>query len=192
MKKYLERPPHPNAPTRSAAVLRPVATVFFLVLAAAIAAPAPESLVGTWTGKGEGMFKAKYEVKLALADDKTCVLEYSDREPPHSLNPELSSDKITVTGTWKLENHEAEDHIVIEGRISRWIQTILPTGERPQTTEIKPGPIDNGLYFTIQPDGTLKRALVTFKGEGLLPGLPLRKQAIGVNLTKQTGTPPCD
>jgi len=93
--------------------------------------------------------------------------------------------KIVVTGPWKVQTGEAEDHIVIDAKISEWKQMFSPGGQEPVTKKIKPKPIDDEFYFAIQPDGTLKRALITFTGEGLIPSMPIKAQAIAVNLTKQ-------
>lgn len=164
--------------------------MFLLTLAYTIAAPSPDSLVGTWTGDGTGLFKNKYDIKLTLAADKTCVLEYSDREPPHTLNPYLKSNKIVVTGPWRVEENEAEDRIVIDATISDWIETVSPAGEKPSTSKIEPLPLGDGLFFAIQPDGTLKNALITFAGKSLLPGIPIKIQAIAVNLIKQDAQQP--
>lgn len=183
MKKPQERPCHVNPPTHRATVLPRAATVFFLALAAAVGAPSPESFVGTWAGKGEGMFKAKYQIKLTLAPDKTCVLEYTDREPPHSLNPYLKVNKIVVTGSWRVEHNAAEDRVSIDGTISEWSMTISPPGEKPSSSKVEPSPFADGLFFVISNDGTLQNPLITFKGKWM--GMPVRVQPIAATLTNQ-------
>ena len=166
-----------------------------LVLAAcnpkpAVAASPAEDVVGVWTGTGKLAFKGEYRIKLTLKNDKTCVLEYSDREPPHTLNPDLKSNKIVAAGPWRVEENEAENRIVIDAAISEWIETVSPAGERPSTSKIEPLPLGDGLSFAIQPDGTLKQALISFAGKSLLPGIPTKIQAIAVNLTKQDAQQP--
>lgn len=150
-----------------------------------IAAPPAENFVGIWTGSGKLMFKGDYQVKLTLNADETCLLEYSDREPAHTLNPYPKTQKIIVTGPWRIKSEQAEDHIQIEAKISEWTETTSGEGGNPSTSKIKSKPLVDGIYFAIQPDGTLKRAMLRFTGEGLLPGIPVEVQAVGANLTKQ-------
>jgi len=159
--------------------------ILFLAHATALAVPSADSLFGTWKGTGKTTFQGEYQITLILKNDKTCVLEYSDREPPHTLNPYLKVERIVVTGPWTVEESQAETRILVDAKISKWTETISPPGERPSTSKITPKPFSDEFYFAIQPDGTLKRALLAFTGEGLLPGIPMKTQAVGVNLTKQ-------
>jgi len=65
-----------------------IASVFLFAHNAVSAAPSADDFVGNWTGIGSLMFGGNYEVKMTLKADKACVLEYSDSEPPNTLNPE--------------------------------------------------------------------------------------------------------
>lgn len=163
--------------------LQVASAVFLSTVNPASAAPAAETFVGTWTGSGKLMFKGDYQVKLTLNADKTCLMEYSNNEPTHDFNPYPKTQNITVTGSWRIESAQAEVHVKIDGKITKWTQLIVD-GEWRSTINIKPKPLDEDFYFPIQPDGTLKRALLKFDGEGI-PGLPFRALGIGVNLTKQ-------
>ena len=167
--------------------------ILFLALATTFAGPSADSLVGTWKGSGKTTFQADYQIKLVLKSDKTCVLEYSDREPPHTLNPYLKVERIVVTGPWTLEVGQwtlevgqAGSRILVDAKISEWTETISPQGEKPSTSKIEPKPFADEFYFAIEPDGTLTRVLLIFKGKDLLlPGIPMQTQALGVNLTKE-------
>jgi len=163
--------------------LQVASAVFLSTVNPASAAPAAETFVGTWTGSGKLMIRGDCQVKLTLNVDKTCLMEYSNNEPTHGFNPYPSTQNITVTGSWRIESGQPEDHVKIDGKITKWTQLIVD-GEWRSTINIKPKPLDEDFYFAIQPDGTLKRALLKFDGEGI-PGLPFRALGIGVNLTKQ-------
>ncbi len=158
-------------------------TVCLSALNAAIAAPPAENFIGIWTGNGKLMFKGEYRVKLTLKDDNTCVLEYSDREPPHNLNPYPRTGSIVVTGPWRFEKDQWRGHILIDGKISEWTEVLSPPGEKPSTYTIKSKPFEEPIDLHVQPDGSLLNAMITFKGEFL--GLPKSIQATGVTLTKQ-------
>lgn len=158
------------------------------ILAALLGACSPakaDGLVGVWAGRGSGLMKNVYEIKLTLAADKTCVLDFSDRTAPHAFNPYLKTNKLVVKGTWNVEKSEGGDKLLIKGKISEWTETLDPSSNEPVIHKAGPKTSDEDLYFVVYPDGTLQRAFIEFTATAAPGGDPMSTSANVVILSKQ-------